>query len=124
MCDYDGNWEQISCKTVLTRKAQTCGGCDQTYPARSIMTKHVGKYDGDFSSSYGCQACEFMRDESLDTGPLHLCWHDLIHGDAAFPNAQQRHDYVRMCLEEGHEPLLAVAQLLADGFLEEEEVPA
>lgn len=54
--------DQLTLKTVKTRKPHKCWGCTKEYPAGTEMTYSVSVDQGEFSAAYWCEKCEdFMR---------------------------------------------------------------
>ena len=50
--------DQLTLKTVKTRKPHNCWGCAKKYPAGTGMTYSVSVDQGDFSAAYWCEDCE------------------------------------------------------------------
>jgi len=50
--------DQLTLKTVKTRKSHNCWGCAKEYPAGTEMKYSVAVDGGDFSSCYWCDDCE------------------------------------------------------------------
>ena len=114
MCEYDGYWEPISDKDDMRiRKKQHCGSCCRDFPPGSIMSRHVGKFEGELQTNYTCATCNFLHDQD-DTTALHVC-----AGDACEDSESQRvYEYARMCLEEGEAPIATVALMLREEWVE------
>jgi len=118
MCDYDFTYEEISHRTVKTRKPHECGSCMQVYPAGTMMQYAVGVTDGDIGATYACQACLFGLRQP-DHGPLHLCWgHGWDGGDV---HAEKAHEYISDCLAKGETPTDAGLKVWLDHHRELEE---
>ncbi len=104
MCDYDWSYEEISSRTVRTRKVHECGSCMGRFPIGTIMNCSVGKTDGEIGRTYACAACMFALGQP-DGSPLHLCWgwnwdhQDVYEGP--------KHDYITECLDKGETPTVA-----------------
>jgi len=80
MCDYDGgSYEHIGSALVFTQKRRECNSCLTKWPARTEMTRTVGKTEGDFGIYWTCPVCWWAH-EQPDHTDLHLChghgWED------------------------------------------------
>ena len=54
----EGEMEQLSLKTVKTRKPHNCWGCTEEFPKGTEMVRSVTVDQGEFSSCYWCKNCE------------------------------------------------------------------
>ena len=50
--------DQLTLKTVKTRKPHNCWGCAKEFPAGTEMTYSVSVDQREFSSCYWCKDCE------------------------------------------------------------------
>lgn len=109
MCDYDWSYEEISRKTVTTRKKHQCGSCLECYPAGTTMIVAVGLTDGDLGRTYACPACTFALAQD-DGSPLHLCWGWNWNGDNE-NDETATHEYLDAELKAGRTPTAEGRQL-------------
>lgn len=80
MCDYD----TVICeKYVNIRNERACDGCGEISAIGSKLLRTVGKFEGEFYTSYACPTCEFCANQPEDSA-LHVCfgsqW-DIFVGD-------------------------------------------
>lgn len=52
--------DQLTLKTVKTRKPHNCWGCAKEYPAGTEMKYSVAVDQGEFSAAYWCEDCEII----------------------------------------------------------------
>lgn len=101
MCEYEGDYQEISERTVTTRKEHECTNCMRDWPKGSRMRVAVGLFEGDIQRTYECPVCVFSRAQ-VDHAPLHFCWghfwHDVETGDV------EVYDYIKECLAAGTTP--------------------
>ncbi len=50
--------DQLTLKTVKTRKPHKCWGCAKEFPAGTLMTYSVSVDQREFSAAYWCKECE------------------------------------------------------------------
>jgi len=68
--------DQLTLKTVKTRKPHNCWGCTKEYPAGTEMTYSVAVDQGEFSAAYWCEDCteimnnleEWVKEDGISYG--------------------------------------------------------
>ncbi len=118
MCDY-GDYEQISSKTVRTRKPHECGSCTKSFPAGSVMTYLVGKSEGEIQGQYACAACLFLVAQEDET-PLHMCW-GWGFDAGGYDRAEETYAYIKYCLENNEIPSVIGLKAVHDQYAALEE---
>jgi hypothetical protein len=118
MCDYDYEFAWGREAHVIARIPHECCSCGDIIPRGHRCFMGSGRNnDGVLQNDFICQTCEWMMDETLEGTPAHICRGDILN-DGGYDNANERHEYVRQCLEEGEPVIMAVLQLINDGFLQ------
>lgn len=102
MCDYDYDYTELSSKWVKTRKPHRCASCQRKYQSGARMHYSVGRSEGEFCDSYGCEACMFGLHQP-EHGDLHLCWNWSYD---EWDEYQAAYNYIRSCFDRGVEPTI------------------
>ena len=117
MCDLDYDFYATRIIMVTTRKKHRCQSCDTHFPAGTRMEMLSGQHDGGLlGNSFKCETCVLLTDETYEGTALHICEGDLDQEE----NAWERYEYVQWCLAEGEPVIMAVLELIRDGFLKDE----
>lgn len=104
MCDYDGGYEELSRREVITRKAHECDACQKRWPAGSRMVCYTYMHEGDGPHrGYGCPVCVFAAAQT-DHAPLHFCWGHFWDGGEQETGDGLVWEYIKRCLARGETP--------------------
>lgn len=60
--------QTITHELVTTRKPHRCFGCVETFPARTLMHRHVWRDDG-IHTAYWCVPCQAFLTEAIKRDP-------------------------------------------------------